>query len=311
LAWRTVLIQNAAKLTLARGQLHLTNTEGAYTLPLEDILVVILDSPQISLTSSLLAACQAQGIGVITCDETHMPNGVLLPFLRHSRQSRISLLQTGWSEAFRKRLWQKIIQGKIANQAACLTDKIGAEAATRLMALVDKVASGDPANIEAQAARTYWAKLFGPTFRRHAPDAINSALNYGYAVLRATVARAQVAYGLLPCFGLHHRGELNAFNLTDDVMELVRPSIDAHVFNLIRSGVIDPADDKLGPLQRQQLATLGALQARYAGQTFNLTAIADKLAANLVAAIEAKSTALFLIPDYLPTHKTETGDDEH
>jgi CRISPR-associated protein Cas1 len=310
LAWRTVLIQKAAKLTLAKGQLHLSNEEGVFTLPLEDVFVLILDSPQISLTSSLLAACQDHGIGVITCDDTHMPNGLLLPFLRHSRQSRISQLQIGWSEAFRKRLWQKIIQCKITNQAACLSDQIGENAAIRLRALVDKVGSGDPANIEAQAARDYWPRLFGSGFRRHAPDITNAALNYGYAVLRATIARAQVAFGLLPCFGLHHGNELNAFNLSDDIMEMLRPCVDGHVCTLIRSGVISITDHTLDVTQRQQLAAITAQQAHYAGQSFTITALADKLAANLVTAIEAKSPALFLVPDYRPARTQITDDDE-
>ena len=130
MAWRTVLIQNAAKLSLAKGQLALRNAEGAFTLPLEDIYVLMLESPQITLSSSLLAACQSNGIAVMTCDDSHMPNGIMLPFLPHSRQSRISQLQTGWSEAFRKRVWQKIVQSKISNQAACLADLVSPAAAT-------------------------------------------------------------------------------------------------------------------------------------------------------------------------------------
>ena len=310
MAWRTVLIQNAAKLSLAKGQLALRNAEGAFTLPLEDIYVMMLESPQITLSSSLLAACQSNGIAVMTCDDSHMPNGIMLPFLPHSRQSRISQLQTGWSEAFRKRVWQKIVQSKISNQAACLADLVSPAAATRLQALTGKVGSGDPANIEAQAARDYWPRLFGPAFRRHAPDTTNAALNYAYAVLRAIIARAQVAYGLLPCFGLHHNGELNAFNLTDDVMEVARPTLDGYVRQLIQSAAINPADATLGTAQRQQLAAIGAQHMRYAGQVFTITALADKLAANLVTAIEAKSAALFITPDYLPVTTTDPTDHE-
>ena len=219
-------------------------------------------------------------------------------------------MQTGWSEAFRKRVWQKIVRCKISNQASCLADRIDPASSTRLTALADKVGSGDPANIEAQAARDYWPRLFGPTFRRHAPDTINAALNYAYAVLRAMIARSQIAYGLLPCFGLHHNGELNAFNLTDDVMEVARPTIDSYVHLLIRTDALNPSEQTLGVTQRRLLAGIGALPLRYNGQTFTLTALADKMAANLVTAIEARSAALFITPDYLPNDTGANKDHE-
>ena len=310
MAWRTVLIQTASKLSLFKGQLKISNAEGDFTLPLEDIFVLILESPQITLSSSLLATCQDNSIGVITCDATHMPNGMLLPFHPHSRQPRVSHLQIGWSEALRKRLWQKIIQAKITNQAACLAAVTNPAQATRLQALATKVGSGDPANIEAQAARDYWPKLFGPRFRRHAPDIINAALNYSYAVLRAMIARSQVAYGLLPCFGLHHNSELNAFNLTDDVMEVLRPTVDAHIHAMVHTEHFDLAAETLSVQHRQHLATIGALQAHYAGQIFTLTTLADKLAATLVAAIEAKSAALFVAPEFMARCHNPAGEHE-
>jgi CRISPR-associated protein Cas1 len=298
LAWRTILIQNPAKLALAKGQLQISTDSGNFTFPLEDIAVLILESPQINLSSSLLAACQDHGLGVVTCGSTHMPNGLLLPFHSHSRQTRVGLMQINWKEPLQKRLWQKVVISKITNQADCLMAARGEESAKRLYALASKVNSGDPENIEAQAARDYWPKLFGPNFRRHAPDAVNAALNYGYAILRAFIARSQVAYGLLPCFGFHHSGELNAFNLTDDVMEVLRPSVDWHVFQMLGANQLSLDDANLSVEQRQNLAKIGNIRASYAGQIYTITTLADKLAEGLVAAIEAKTPALFLTPEF-------------
>lgn len=298
MAWRTILIQNTAKLALTRQQLQISTVGGEFTLPIEDIAVLILESPQITLSSSLLAACQEQAVGVVTCSSTHMPNGLLLPFHPHSRQTRIGMMQIGRSEPLKKRLWQKAVIAKITNQADCLTAARGKDYAQRLYALSSQVNSGDPENVEAQAARDYWPKLFGPDFRRHGPDVINAALNYGYAILRAFVARSQVAYGLLPCFGFHHAGELNAFNLTDDVMEVLRPSVDWHVFRMFKTEQLSFDDSTLSVAQRQQLATVGNIRAKYADQIHTITTLADKLAEGLVAAIEAKTPAPFLTPEF-------------
>jgi len=149
------MIQNPAKLNLKQGQLRLENDEGEFTLPIEDITALILESPQISLSSTLLAECQDKGVAVLTCDKTHMPNGVLLPFQPHSRQSRVARIQQSWTEPLKKRLWQRIIQNKILGQATCLDMTVGGTESTRLKALAIRIGSGDPDNSEAQAARDY------------------------------------------------------------------------------------------------------------------------------------------------------------
>jgi CRISPR-associated protein Cas1 len=292
------MIQNPTKLTLSKGQIALRNEQGEHTLPLEDIAAIILESPEITLTSALLCACMEQGVTVVTCGTTHTPNGVLQPFLPHSRQSKVARLQLSWSEAFRKRLWQRIVQTKITNQALCLSEYRGKNEVTRLMALSKQVQSGDPDNIEAQAAREYWPKLFDKSFIRSGSDSTNAALNYGYAVIRAFVARSQVAYGLLPTFGIHHESELNAFNLTDDVMEVFRPQADALVFQMRRDAELSE-DGQLSKENRQKLATLGASLCLMDEQKHNLMNACDRMAAGLVSAIESKSTLMMPMPQFI------------
>lgn len=297
------MIQNPAKLNLRQGQLRLENDEGEFKLPLEDITALILESPQIALTSSLLSECQDKGVAILTCDKTHIPNGVLLPFQPHSRQSRVARVQQSWTEPLRKRLWQRVIQTKILNQAKCLDMTVGKDESMRLKAFVDRVGSGDPDNIEAQAARDYWPRLFGPDFRRHGNDNINAALNYGYAVVRAFVARSQVAYGLIPAFGIHHDNELNAFNLTDDVIEVFRPFVDHMVFGLRRDGEINPDDHHLSSGVRQILANVGNASCRIEGEIHTIANACDLMAAGLVTAIEGKTPALLPVPAFFDSQK--------
>lgn len=292
------MIQNAANLSLSKGQVKLRNDDGEFTLPVEDITALILESPQITLSSALLSACQEQGVVVITCDATHTPNGVLLPFQPHSRQSRVAHIQISWTDSLKGRLWQRVVQSKIGNQAACLEKAAGKEEAKRLYALIDRVEAGDPKNTEAQAARDYWPRFMGGDFRRSGNDLTNAALNYGYAVVRAFVARSQVAYGLLPTFGIHHANELNAFNLTDDMMEVFRPFVDDLVWTMKQDSIFDGGENQLSKEARATLANIGNVTCRIDGNTHTIANACDKMAAGLVNAIEGKSPALLLLPEF-------------
>ena len=218
MAWQNLLISRPARLTLKNRQLRCEQDSGEVNLALEDITSIVLESPQITLTSALIAACADENIAIITCDETHTPNGLLTSFLPHSRQAGMLRVQMAWSKPFTKRLWQLIVKQKITNQAATL--KLCGKEHARLNKLATEVDSGDTKNCEAQAARLYFNLLFEgvshDTFRRHGDDLPNAALNYGYAVLRAAIARELVQFGFIPALGIHHCSELNAFNLADD-----------------------------------------------------------------------------------------------
>lgn len=293
------MIQNPAKLNLSKGQLRLENEQGEFTLPIEDITALILESPQIMLSSSLLSACQEQGVAIITCDKTHTPNGILLPFQPHSRQSRVARIQQSWSEPLRKRLWQRIVQNKIRNQATCLEQCASKEEARPIYAMASRVQSGDPENIEAQAARAYWPRLMGKDFKRGNSDLINAALNYGYAVVRACVARSQVAHGLIPAFGIHHDNDLNAFNLTDDVMEVFRPFVDREVTRMKQEGLLEPDASTLSVAIRQRLADISNNLCLLDGNKHKLINASDAMAASLVGAIEGKNATALTLPELL------------
>jgi len=213
-------------------------------VPFEDIAVIVLNHPEITLTHPVLSACGEYGIGVFSCGPTHHPNGVFLPFLPHSRATRMLRLQLSLGRPAAKRAWQIIIQAKIQNQADCL--KLAEQSGTeKLESLARRVRSGDPDNLESQASALYFRALFGNDFHRGQPRWINAALDYGYAVIRAAIARGLVAHGFLPALGLFHSSEQNAFNLADDLIEPYRPLVDLHVIQHRLGHVVDdllPAD---------------------------------------------------------------------
>lgn len=229
MAWRSVFITQPARLRLEQKALTVEQDAGKVRIPLEDISVLIFDQPQVTLTTKLLSACAERQIAVITVDNTHTPNGVLLPYLPHSRALQVMRKQLGMTLPHKKRLWQGIVQRKLLNQTEVLSWQRQDAAARRLRQLAHEVRSGDAGHTEAQGAQIYFRYLMGSKFSRAQKCFHNAAFNYGYSIIRSALARSLVAYGFLPAFGLHHSSEQNAFNLADDLIEPFRPILDVHV----------------------------------------------------------------------------------
>lgn len=227
MSWRNLLVASPAALSLKSGQVVCKYADGkSLSVPLEDIVSITLESPRATVTAPLLGAMAAQGVSLISCDDSHMPNGVLLPLGTHSRALAVFKRQIGWTMPFKKRLWQRIVRQKIINQYQLLQRRGTSDKA--LLRLAEQVTPGDGNNREAQAARRYFARLF-TDFRRGDSDRKNAALNYGYAIVRALVARELAHFGFHPALGIFHHSELNAFNLADDLLEPFRPLVDGWV----------------------------------------------------------------------------------
>lgn len=205
--------------------------------PIEDIGVVVLDNKQITITSGLLEALLENNSAVITCDNKSMPTGLMLPLAGNTTQSERFRHQIEASLPLKKQLWQQTIKAKIENQAAILKKYTNIEVRCMNIWAAD-VKSGDTENMEARAAAYYWKNLFPiDNFTRDREGvAPNNLLNYGYAILRAVVARSLVASGLLPTLGIHHHNRYNAYCLADDIMEPYRPYVDELVYKIIVSG---------------------------------------------------------------------------
>ncbi len=201
------------------------------TLPIEDLGVVIVDDIQATYTQSVFLSLLEAGATVLVTGRDHLPVGMMLPLDAHHVQTERHRAQIEASKAIQKRTWQTIVKAKILQQGAVLSHFTGNHGG--LVPMARRVRSGDPDNLEAQAAQRYWPRLFGKAFRRdRGAEDVNAILNYGYAVIRAAVARAVVATGLIPSLGVHHRHRGNPFCLADDLLEPYRPYVDWKVCQL-------------------------------------------------------------------------------
>lgn len=250
---RTLYFGNPAYLSvrLAQLEIRLPEVEKNSTLsehfkkdaikriPVEDIGVVVLDNKQITITQGALGALLDNNVAIVSCDEHRMPSGLMLPLSGNTTQSERFRHQIDASLPLKKQLWQQTIQAKILNQSAVLYSQKGLECGN-MEAWAKQVKSGDAGNLEGRAAAFYWQNMFGNIkgFRRDRDGvAPNNLLNYGYAILRAIVARSLVGSGLLPTLGIHHHNRYNAYCLADDIMEPYRPYVDRLVAEIVDSGV--------------------------------------------------------------------------
>ena len=301
MAWKGVHISRPARLNLKDGQLVVAQDDGEARVPLEDVAFIVLDGAHATLTSTLISACMDAGIALIFSDARHTPSGLALPFHRHHKQAAVAAMQIGMSQPLKKRLWQTLVSAKIENQAAnlvaCGKDTGGVAAMAKL------VGSGDPDNVEARAAREYWKLLFADFIRDNPGDLRNKMLNYGYSILRSAVARALVASGLLPCFGLHHESAANAFNLADDLFEPFRPFVDRLVFELSNKGARRDGDLVID--ERRALAGVLTSDARVGEENVTLLVATEKAAESLVRAMEFSSPPLLALP-VLPSVLSES-----
>jgi len=212
------------------------------TIPIEDVGVVILDHRQITVTSSVFSTMLDNNVAIVTCDDKSMPTGLLLPLHSNTLQSERFQDQLEASLPLRKQLWQQTVEAKIRNQASVLKITTGQEA-RNMLAWAGSVKSGDSENLEARAAAFYWRNVFPELedFNRDRYGAApNNLLNYGYAILRAVIARALVGSGLLPTMGIHHHNRYNAYCLADDIMEPYRPYVDKLVYEIMAEGNLCP-----------------------------------------------------------------------
>lgn len=249
---KTLYFGNPAYLSLRNNQMviKLPEVEKNDTLPesfkkqaevtksIEDIGVVVIDHKQITITSGLMEALLENNCALITCDSRSMPVGLMLPLYGNTTQNERFRHQIDASVPLKKQLWQQTIQCKINNQASVLHDLRDEE--VRCMRVWAKdVRSGDAENMEGRAAAYYWKYLFGQHIEGFTRDRDgvppNNLLNYGYAILRAVIARALVTSGLLPTLGIHHHNRYNAYCLADDIMEPYRPYVDELVYKLVKN----------------------------------------------------------------------------
>ncbi len=258
------------------------------TFPVEDLGVVVLDNKQITITHGLIEKLLENNTAVITCDSNRMPAGLLLPLCGNTTQSERFNKQIAASEPLKKQLWQQTIKAKITNQAAVL-QKFRECNIRNMKHWADEVKSGDPDNFEARAAAYYWSEAFPQVsnFTREREGVFpNNLLNYGYAILRAVIARALVGSGLLPTFGIHHHNRYNAYCLADDIMEPYRPFVDMLVIQIVDSvGNITELTTNI----KRQLLSIPDLDVKIGGRMSPLMIAAGQTSASLYQCFEGGS----------------------
>ena len=238
---RSLVFSSPANLSLKDRQIVISlkeSPEDKITAPIEDIGVVIIDNPAVSITIPLLNYLVDNNVIVVICNSKGVPSSTLLSFGTNHYQGEILQSQIDITEPLKKGLWKQIVESKIKNQAALL-NKLG-KRGDKLKPYYNNVKSGDVDNREGIAARIYFQELFGKGFvRERSQEGINALLNYGYTILRAATARAVVGSGLFPGIGLYHHNRSNSFPLVDDLIEPYRPFVDEAVYQLLSNNCIE------------------------------------------------------------------------
>jgi len=295
---RTLYFGNPAYLKTNLDQLVIEShdTGEIKSAPIEDLGIVILDHQQITVSQALIAKLLENNVAFITCDNTHHPTGLLLNLDGHTLQSQKFQAQVEASAPLKKQLWQQTVTAKLDNQAALL-ESIRVPA-RNLHNWAKEVKSGDSGNHEAKGAAYYWKHIF-PDFlefrrERYGPPP-NNLLNYGYAILRAVVARSLVSSGLLPTLGIFHKNQYNAYCLADDIMEPYRPFVDKVVVHIVR---MNGKFLELTPSMKKDLLGVPAMDVMINGEKSPLMVAVQKTTASLAKCYEGSQRKI-LFPDFI------------
>ena len=292
MGWRTIFISNPSQISCKHSRLLIRQEREETDIPLEDIDVLVVETRQATLTSHLLSELACRGIALFFCDHKHHPCGISLSFNQHHRSLKILRTQINLSAPFRKNCWRLVVMQKLLNQAICL-DLLNLSGGDELRSLAKQVRSGDPDNRESVGARRYFTSLM-PRSSRAAATPLNAFLNYGYAILRGAVARALTAYGLHPALGIHHKNELNAFNLADDFLEPFRQLVDLWV---VTNAWDEPS---FMPHHKHALVGLLSSQIEIKGEKETVLRAMEITAYSFAAACEAKEPSQIALPRLLP-----------
>lgn len=269
-------------------QLHKEEAEPK-SIPIEDIGLLILDHQQITITQALISKLVANNTAIVSCNDKHHPIGLMMCLDGHTLQSQKFQAQVNATVPLKKQLWQQTIAAKINNQAAMLS--FCRQENKLLLNLAETLKSGDSDNCEAQAAAYYWKKVFAEfwenesvVFKRD-PEGQppNDLLNYGYAIIRALVARSLVASGLLPTLGIHHRNQYNAYCLADDIMEPYRPYVDYSVWQIMRQ---NGKYLEMGPQIKKALLEIPAMDVKIDDKKSPLMNAVQRTTASLAKCFE-------------------------
>lgn len=282
MSWRTVLVEDGETLRLKLDSIVIEKGGKTFTIPLSDISIIVVDGHGAMISTRLLSALSQNNITLINCDASHHPSGIFTAFNGHSRASKMIQKQIRVDEATKGFIWKKLMAYKIENQYAVLKClEKSQQSLEKLNQYYNQLEDYDRTNREGHAAKVYFNEMFGKEFSRNNEEhIINAGLNYGYAVIRAHLARCVVGYGLSPMLGIFHRSEYNQFNLVDDLMEPFRPFVDCFVYqNLMEERYFKGE-------HRRALIELMNKRCRYKGGQYTLQSVLEKFVIDFISVIE-------------------------
>jgi CRISPR-associated protein Cas1 len=298
--WRTVVCRSVDTVSSKHGQLHLCPTDDGdkISVPIEDIDTLILENKATTITLASLQTLAQNQVNVIVCDKTNLPVASLTPLYQHSRSLDMLELQTGMTKPLKKAIWSRICKYKIENQARVLDQMNAQSEASKLRGILERVRSGDSTNQEAIAAGIYFKKLW-PVSRR-SPHMLNSLVNYGYSLIRTSLARYCAGFGLIPALGIHHHSSLNSFNLADDLLEPFRPLVDLLALHCL-DGQYPPDCELSPPLKNEMLKMLsfetpmtGGLRAQ---EEATIAIICRLSCQSLIETIQKRDPSRLVLPE--------------
>jgi CRISPR-associated protein Cas1 len=293
MAWRVVVIEKPAHLSTKDNKLVIRQ-EDDVLLPIEDIDSLVLDNYAITISANLLAQLASFGVNTVVCDSKHLPSAILGSYSQASRGTKTALAQINLPEPTRKQLWRKNIMQKIKNQADILEKHNHPH--EDLVRLAATVRSGDVGNNESIAARLYFDRLLGDSTRRK-PTWHNSALNYGYAMVRSTIARDVATRGLVASIGIHHHSELNQYNLADDLIEAFRPFVDDYIISKVYLRHIgEPDDSRLTVEDRHLLVDILNSYGILIDKRYTIRHLVNKVVESFTKAILEDDPGLLVLP---------------
>ncbi|MFV0555589.1 MAG: type II CRISPR-associated endonuclease Cas1 [Lactovum sp.] len=230
MTWRNLMIKDGEYLRLKLSNLEVEKLGQRFTIPLSDIATITLEGDIMSVTTKLLAKLAEHNIAVIICNNKYIPCGIFMGFGQYHRTAKRNIEQVAWKDYRKQEIWADIIRQKIQNQIGVLqTFQAQEERLVKMKELYNDIQTGDLSNREGHAAKVYFNTLYGLKFTRDTDCFENSAMNYGYTIIRAYMARLVTSLGLIPTLGVFHHNEFNSFNLVDDLMEPFRPLMDCYI----------------------------------------------------------------------------------
>jgi len=293
--WRTVIVTRGERITVRDNWLVVYSDSSENRVPIEDLYSVVIDNRAAMISVAVLTTLAMANVHVYFCDNTHIPVSVSLPVSTHYRPLAVIKKQMAMSDEFKDLLWQKIVKQKIRNQIICLQlVGVDSEKISPLEILYDNVLPGDSTNREAVAAKKYFSALFGCTFKITDEDITNSALNYGYTILRSSIAKTLIAYRYNCILGIHHIGESNAFNLADDIIEPFRPLVDLWTDNSC-----DDLWESLTKENRRDLVNLINVPMKMGKKKTRVRYAIDMCVSSLTSAINKQDPDLFQLPELI------------